>query len=186
MLNVQNNATVEFRFFRGTLKYESFLAAMQLVSNLCLYAREHDLLQVLTATPDDVVNYVKYPELSEYIDAQCNLPLCDDELVETMTKGRPFRAGDFVIAVKTDAPEAGDIGLVVSVQNDDAPLLDVAWLKFFHGHDLCGDLTHDLCSHGWRVRDYMIRLATPEDLAGADVSPLLRNRNFFSGSPALV
>jgi hypothetical protein len=76
--------------------------------------------------------------------------------------------------------------LVVCVADDGTPLIDVAWLNFFHGHDLSMELAGDLCSHGWRVRDYMIRLATPEDLADVDVSPLLRHRNFFSGSPACV
>ena len=34
-VNLENENTVEFRLFRGTLRYNSFVAALQLVSVLC-------------------------------------------------------------------------------------------------------------------------------------------------------
>ena len=34
-VNLENDATVEFRLFRGTLKYDTFIAALQLVSDIC-------------------------------------------------------------------------------------------------------------------------------------------------------
>lgn len=39
-LNIGGNATIEFRFIRGTLKYKTFKAAMQLIVMLC-YAAKH-------------------------------------------------------------------------------------------------------------------------------------------------
>lgn len=34
-VNLQNEDTIEFRIFRGTLKYNSIIAALQLVNRLC-------------------------------------------------------------------------------------------------------------------------------------------------------
>ena len=36
--NENNSSTYEFRFFRGTLKYETFMASLELVHNICLVA----------------------------------------------------------------------------------------------------------------------------------------------------
>lgn len=36
--NENNSSTYEFRFFRGTLKYETFMASLELVHNICLAA----------------------------------------------------------------------------------------------------------------------------------------------------
>lgn len=34
-VNLQNRATIEFRMFRGTLKYNTFLAALQMIDRIC-------------------------------------------------------------------------------------------------------------------------------------------------------
>ena len=34
-MNLQNFNTIEFRLFRGTLRYETFLATLQLVDEIC-------------------------------------------------------------------------------------------------------------------------------------------------------
>ena len=34
-VNLQNSSTIEFRIFRGTLKYNTFLAALQMVNRIC-------------------------------------------------------------------------------------------------------------------------------------------------------
>jgi hypothetical protein len=34
-VNLQNYSTIEFRIFRGTLKYETFMATLQLVDEIC-------------------------------------------------------------------------------------------------------------------------------------------------------
>lgn len=38
-LNLSNSNTIEFRIFRGTLKYESFMACIELVDNICNIAK---------------------------------------------------------------------------------------------------------------------------------------------------
>jgi hypothetical protein len=37
-VNLENDSTVEFRMFRGTLRYESFIAALELVKEICKVA----------------------------------------------------------------------------------------------------------------------------------------------------
>ena len=37
-LNLYNSNTIEFRIFRGTLKYETFIAAIELVDEICMQA----------------------------------------------------------------------------------------------------------------------------------------------------
>ena len=34
-MNLQNYHTIEFRMFRGTLRYETFMATLQLVDEIC-------------------------------------------------------------------------------------------------------------------------------------------------------
>ena len=41
-VNLENNDTVEFRLFRGTLRYKTFIAALQLVYEICRFAIELD------------------------------------------------------------------------------------------------------------------------------------------------
>ena len=65
-VNLQNTHTVEFRIFRGTLKRDTFIAAIQLVSNLCQYAMAHTPSECLTATFADIVAVHPYDELVSY------------------------------------------------------------------------------------------------------------------------
>lgn len=37
-MNLQNYNTIEFRIFRGTLKYETFIATLELVHEICTRA----------------------------------------------------------------------------------------------------------------------------------------------------
>jgi len=66
-VNVQNNATVELRFNRGTLKVSTIYACLQLASNLALFAKDHTLEECINATWDDVVHYHEYEELTTYV-----------------------------------------------------------------------------------------------------------------------
>jgi hypothetical protein len=66
MVNLQKAPTIEFRIFRGTLNPTTFWATLQLVTNIVKLARnaEDSILDAITWL--DIVNYEKYPELSEY------------------------------------------------------------------------------------------------------------------------
>lgn len=65
-INLQNKNTVEFRIFRGTLNIDTFIATLQLVSNLCELACLESFDEFKELSWEDVVNYHEYAELKEY------------------------------------------------------------------------------------------------------------------------
>ena len=66
-VNLQNRDTVEFRIFRGTLKYNTLIATLQLVNRVCDAAvvLSDDELKGLSWTT--FVSGVKEPELIQYL-----------------------------------------------------------------------------------------------------------------------
>ena len=85
-VNLENAYTVEMRIFRGTLKYETFLATLQLVDEICNAAvsLSDERIQSLTwldfvqRIPDsklELINYLKTRQL--YV----NEPVIADEEV---------------------------------------------------------------------------------------------------------
>ena len=66
-INLCPSETVEFRFFRGTLKRSTIIASIQLVSNMVKYAMTHTLEECATeAHWLDVLNIEQHKELSTY------------------------------------------------------------------------------------------------------------------------
>lgn len=65
-VNVRNGGTVEIRIFRGTLNPDTVLACLELVSNLALYAVDHELEDCLAVTWDELVHYEEHEELTDY------------------------------------------------------------------------------------------------------------------------
>jgi hypothetical protein len=69
-VNLSNYSTIEFRLFRGTLRYETFIAALQLVDEICRIAlRLHDYEMEELSWSEFVMRIDKEtkPELSEYL-----------------------------------------------------------------------------------------------------------------------
>lgn len=66
-VNIIHPDTIELRLFRGTLKYNTFVATMQLVKNLIELARSSTLEKAMATTFFDVVNYNKTEELQKYL-----------------------------------------------------------------------------------------------------------------------
>ena len=66
-VNLQNSETVEFRLFNGSLKLNTIYATLQFVSNLCLYAKNKSVDDVLASQWNDICNYQKYDELTAYL-----------------------------------------------------------------------------------------------------------------------
>lgn len=64
--NLCNDHTVEFRIFRGTLKRNTIIASIQLVSNLTKYAMTHTPTECKNATWADVVGIEQFKELNKY------------------------------------------------------------------------------------------------------------------------
>lgn len=90
-VNVTNLATVEIRIFRGTLKRDTLIAAIQLVSNVFEYAMTHTWDELRTSTWADVAAYKPYKELVNYMIAR-NL-LAAEDVPETLPAGN--RPSDF-------------------------------------------------------------------------------------------
>lgn len=71
-VNLQNSHTIEFRFFRGTLKYSTFIATLQLVKHLCdmcKYFSDADIEQI---SWNEFINSIEnadadYSELLQYL-----------------------------------------------------------------------------------------------------------------------
>ena len=67
-MNLTNRDTIEFRIFRGTLKYNTLAAALQLVDRICdvaLYLSDEELKAMSWTTfaggcqPPELVQYLK-------------------------------------------------------------------------------------------------------------------------------
>lgn len=90
-VNVTNSTTVEIRIFRGTLKRDTLIAAIQLVSNVFEYAMAHDWADIRTSTWADVAACKPYKELVNYMIAR-NL-LAAEDVPETLPASN--RPSDF-------------------------------------------------------------------------------------------
>lgn len=65
-VNFNNGGTVEFRIFRGTLKRDTIIAAIQIVHNLCKFAMTHSMTECAEANFVDIVNTNPFKELLAY------------------------------------------------------------------------------------------------------------------------
>lgn len=69
-VNLTNTHTVEFRLFRGTLKRDTLIAAIQLVSNLTKYAMTHTPTECKRAKWSDIIAVEQFKELNAYCQAK--------------------------------------------------------------------------------------------------------------------
>lgn len=71
-VNLENSATVEFRIFRGTLNYPTFIATLQLIDEICYHARTlTDKAMEGMSWSDFVIRILpKKAELVEYLKAK--------------------------------------------------------------------------------------------------------------------
>ena len=68
-VNLENDNTIEFRMFRGTLKYSTFIATLQLVTAICEMCITKTTEEIERLRWGEFVNFgaSKYPELTEYL-----------------------------------------------------------------------------------------------------------------------
>lgn len=66
-VNIQNQDTVEFRMFRGTLNYSTFLACLQWVQVLCNYVKTLNVRNIYSVTWEQIFGGSPYEELNEYM-----------------------------------------------------------------------------------------------------------------------
>ena len=80
-VNLENENTVEFRMFRGTLRYESFIATLQLVEEICKTAillSDHEIERLtwcdfvgkIDESKRELINYLKAKRL--FVNEICN------------------------------------------------------------------------------------------------------------------
>ena len=67
-VNLQNYNTIEFRFFRGTLKHTTFIATLQFVHNICNYCINTNNSDLYNARWSDFVKTVTDIELLTYLE----------------------------------------------------------------------------------------------------------------------
>lgn len=86
-VNLNNYETIEFRLFRGTLKYNTFIATLQMVNEICDVAISFSDKELDKLSWSDFVarlNVEKVPELIQYLKERrlyCNDPVsCEEEM----------------------------------------------------------------------------------------------------------
>ena len=184
-VNVQNGGTVEVRIFRGTLVPTTVLACIELVSNLALYARDHELEDCLAVTWDELVHYEEHEELTDYCSrrmaslsgAEPNRVPVAEPLPELPSRDGLFpgggeitlddsavsqlQPGDIVCCVAS-GPESGDpVGLCGLVRSEDGAWICVEWFApraIFWSSGL--DLTHGRDGRSWGLARRNVRRVT--------------------------
>ncbi len=66
-VNLQNDDTIEFRIFRGTLKYNTLIATLQLVDRVCQVALNLSDIQLKELSWTTFVSGCQAPELVQYL-----------------------------------------------------------------------------------------------------------------------
>ena len=67
-INLNNEPTIEFRIFRGTLKKETFLATLELVHNICKYSIENDVIYNNDLDFYTIATYEKNEYIKDYLE----------------------------------------------------------------------------------------------------------------------
>ena len=65
-LNTQHRNTYEFRIFRGTTNYETFIATLMLVDNLARIVKDIDIKDLTNVKFSDIINYGDHETLKNY------------------------------------------------------------------------------------------------------------------------
>lgn len=69
-VNLTNNATIEFRMFRGTLRYNTLIATLQFVNEICdlaCYLSDDEMANLTWSDFCSRVGSMNYPELVQYL-----------------------------------------------------------------------------------------------------------------------
>jgi hypothetical protein len=67
-INVENPHTVEYRIFKGSLNFETFLASLQFVVEFSRCAKRISLADIPTITWRDIFRPTKFPQLKNYLE----------------------------------------------------------------------------------------------------------------------
>lgn len=81
-LNLCNYSTIEFRIFRGTLKYNTIIATLQLVAHICIMAANMTDEEFTALSWPEFVSTITEPELITYLKERrlyINEPINEEE-----------------------------------------------------------------------------------------------------------
>ena len=70
-VNLNNYHTIEFRLFRGTLKYNTFIATLQMVNHICDVAISFSEEGIDAMSWSEFVSSIEEPELIQYLKEDC-------------------------------------------------------------------------------------------------------------------
>lgn len=125
-VNLENDNTVEFRLFCGTLKCSTIFATLQFVSNLVTYAKEHDTEECMNSKWTDITGVATYPELTEYLKNRDLVEGCaptdydwkyappEEETAPVVNRpDGSFKVGDRVRVVNDDGDDVSDLGSLI-------------------------------------------------------------------------
>lgn len=177
-VNVRNDSTVEVRIFRGTLNPNTVLACLELVNNLAVYARDHELEDCLAVTWDELVHYEEHEELTDYCSRRMtssdlainDVPVADPapdpvsgsdvypggcEIMLESSNSSALLPGDIVCCVEP-GPEGcnpiGCCGLVMNAVDSEGDWLVVEWFTpDARRWETEEDIRHGRDGRGWGV-----------------------------------
>lgn len=67
-INLCNYHTIEFRMFRGTLKFSTFMATLEFVDGICRYVKNHTLEEVIDASAKEIFGAEEFSNTEYYFD----------------------------------------------------------------------------------------------------------------------
>ena len=178
-VNVRNDSTVEVRIFRGTLNPSTVLASLELVNNLAIYARDHELADCLAVTWEELVHYEEHEELTDYCSRRMtsssdftenDIPVADPlpkpvsggdvypggcDIMLEGSSSSALRPGDIVCCVEP-GPEGcnpiGCCGLVTNAADSEGDWLLAEWFTpDTRRWETSDDIRHGRDGRGWGV-----------------------------------
>lgn len=66
-VNLLNSNTIEFRLFKGTLNYSTFISSLQFVMEISKYAKNTELKSIPTTNWSDIFLFTEFKELKNYL-----------------------------------------------------------------------------------------------------------------------
>ncbi len=161
-VNLQNSETVEFRLFNGSLKLNTIYATLQFVSNLCLYAKNKSMDDVLASQWNDICNYQKYDELTAYLNERGldSVPHLKSTTINTRgggiidAYGHELVPGDIVRIINANGYGIGNLETAIGetarvirkahqISDYDLGIQLLEQKPSCHWHDLSGELPMD-------------------------------------------
>lgn len=169
-VNIENRETIEFRLFRGTLNRDTLVASLQLVNNICEFAKAHTTLEVLTSNWLDVINLTPFKELTAYCTDRSLMTEPNTAREYTIcpapTEVDGFKIGDRVVssgcAYGTYRGQTGTIAAIPEQDDYPTPVVDILFDHPFEmGRTLDG--IENSAERGYRNTTGDLAHLAPED-----------------------